>query len=366
MDIRLYAVAIILIVAILGYFVFIAPKNPNAISSSIPTTSIPVTNTINQTNSSTTNNIQTNYSQANRTWVQSKTFPIQIGNSNCVIIANVTYCVGGCTGNKNYTSSSYYSSVNKSGARGWNETIPAPIIPTSCLTYLIDVYCVTGKLLSNHDVINTTYYAYANNSGLSQWNVTTPYPRNISTHGCATSGFVIYCVGGIAGNGSLMSLSYYAPISKNGIGQWSSTTPLPAKANPQCYTYAYTIYCLGSYVYNGMLQNFNFYAPITSTGIQSWKSTKAAPNDPNSYSCSFYSPFVYCVGGKYNFTNSSPVYYTGLSIGGVNGWHQAPSYQFPVTNGTSCTTYNNTSVCVGGRLSNSSYINNTYYTRSFI
>ncbi len=372
MNVLGYVAIIVVIGIILGYFLFIAPKSSGQAKTTIPaTTVVNVAHTV--PNSSKTNSSFVNISALRVKWVQTKGYVTGIGYETCPSIANYVYCIGGEFSTNNYTSNAYYSSMSDNGIGGWIETIPNQIIPTNCIPYKNEIFCVTGKLISNpKTAINTSYYAYANATGLSSWNETNSYPINATTNGCATVGIVIYCIGGQKG-ASLISKSYYAPISNTGIGGWNQTTPLPVSSNPQCYIFSTTIYCLGTYINsNNVLANYDYYAQTSSTGLSSWKATKPAPNPPGTYQCSLYNNFIYCVGGQYNMSNESAVYYTGLSQGGVNGWHAAVPYPILIDTGSiSCTTYDNDTFCMGGQQGGSSsglqyILNNTYYTKSFI
>lgn len=366
-SVLLVIIAFILVI-VLSYLFFFAPKSNHTTTTQNTTTTINITsNSTNQSTSNSTHNPTTNYTASNHSWEPSQAYPYTVGSPNCVVSDNSLYCIGGSL-NVNYTSDSYYSFLNHTnGGIEWYETIPIAVIPSSCLPYLNEIFCITGNLISNHNETNETFYASTNASGLSTWNRIINYPANATTRGCATYGYVIYCVGGFADNGMYIDSSYYATISRKGITQWTNTTAFPIAAEPQCYVYLSTIYCVGSY-YNSsdILSSFNFYAPVSAGGIASWKSTTVPPNPPGTFSCSFYDRFEYCHGGEFNATNSSLFYYTGLSIGGINGWHNSTLYPLPFSNATSCATYGNTTYCVGGTLINDTFANNTYYTRSLL
>lgn len=370
MDARVYLLVIVVLAALLVYFLLLAPGatyRKTTTTTTVPVFSQNTTTTVNSIVNQTTNSSQ-NFSASKVGWVGTTPYLTQIGQEKCVYYENYTYCIGGTT-NSNYISSAFFAKVMGTGLGLWTETIPLQIVPEGCILYTDEVYCITGHLLSDYDTINTTYYAYANSTGLSNWNQTTNYPINATTRGCVASGIIVYCVGGIfGGNHTMTDNSYYAPISGSGIGKWSQTIPFPIKADPQCYVYDYTIYCMGSYVNaNGVVASYAYYAPITIYGMDSWRSTAPPPNFQGYISCNYYSPFVYCLGGLNSKDyNETPIYYTGLSMGGVNGWHEAPGYPISNASASSCITTNSTTFCIGGQTSNTSYVDNVYYTRSFI
>lgn len=371
MDSRIYLVIIVILAVLLVYFLILAPgSSSSSKTTTIILTTIPNVTSINSSvNSSTATrpNSTQNFSASKLGWVRTTGYPTPIGQEKCIYFSNYTYCIGGTT-NINYTSDAYFSKVLGTGLGPWTETTPLQIIPAGCILYKKSIFCITGELLQNHEVVNQTYYSYPNSTGLSIWNQTTDYPINGSTKGCVASGIIVYCVSGmLAINKSITPDSFYATISPSKIGQWTQTTPFPIDAEPQCFVYDFTIFCMGSYVGSNGLATYAYYAPITAYGIDSWKSTTPPPNTQGDISCYNYNNFIYCIGGlDMSNYNNSQAYYTGLSAGGVNGWHKVAPY--PISNGTasSCITTNSTTFCIGGQISNTSYINNVYYTRSFI
>ncbi len=380
MNSMVYLLAIVIVVALVAYFIFLASSTGNAAKQTTIVTSIPPapnTTTVSPSNPGTSDG-SSNASYAPYGWVSAVGYPTPVGDAQCVIVHSRIYCMGGVIAANStrlfYTSDTYSAAVTSNGISGiWRESIPLQIIPSSCTTYSTSIFCITGRLLpfynsTTDNVTNQTYVASTTQTGLGPWVATTTYPVNATTNGCVTSGFIIYCVGGMASNKTFISRSYYATVSSNGIGQWKETAALPVAANPQCFVYSLTIYCLGSYANsNGTMQNFNYYASVTGSGISSWSSTAPAPNPPGNYSCSYYKPFIYCIGGGNNYTSLSNVYYTGLSIGGVNGWHLSTVlYPLTVTNSTTCTSFNDTRFCIGGQTENLSYLNSVYYTTSHV
>ncbi len=374
-DIRGYIVLVVIVAIIIFYFLFVNPAPPVKTKTSsvstiiVQTTSVPSGNqTINETGPNSTHSKNT--SAVTRLWVQGAPYPTEIGRERCLALNSEIYCIGGAN-DVNYTSVSFYAHILANGTSPWRETIPLPIIPSSCITYgEAYIICISGQLLSTHQNINYSYLATLNGTGLTQWNQTNSYPLNGSSNGCASGGIVVFCVGGvnIRGNFPIYSSNVvYAPISSLGIGNWKPTTPLPVNANPQCFDHANTLYCFGSYVNQTQgYTKFAYYAPASASGLQSWKTTTPPPLPAGNFNCNFYDPFIYCIGGYDPNTSGTLVYYSGLSIGGVNGWHQAVSY--PVFNGTQagCTTYNGTTYCIGGGLRDGAYVNNTYFTRAVI
>jgi hypothetical protein len=95
--------------------------------------------------------------------------------------------------------------------------------------------------------MNLTYYAPLSSEGLGAWRRTTDYPTGIQDESCIANSSYIYCVGGYVGapNGSSSADVYYASLSSSGIGKWSQTTPFPYPiSDPRCVTSAGYLYCI--------------------------------------------------------------------------------------------------------------------------
>src|SRR6266550_4500299 len=84
---------------------------------------------------------------------------------------------------------------------------------------------------------------------VGSWNRTTSYPLPLAAMSCVSSDGFAYCVGGgdeaaPRGSGGL-NVTYYAPLSTSGVGQWIKTTDYPlAVQNPSCVTNSGYIYCV--------------------------------------------------------------------------------------------------------------------------
>src|SRR5580658_3224426 len=91
------------------------------------------------------------------------------------------------------------------------------------------MYCVGGDVIPSHEVIPVptpvVYYASVSSDGFGAWTSTTNYPTDITYSSCVTSNGYIYCVGGQTDNdGDFTDATNYAPVSSDGVGAWSSTS----------------------------------------------------------------------------------------------------------------------------------------------
>jgi hypothetical protein len=191
----------------------------------------------------------------------------------------------------------------------------------------------------------------------------------------------IYCIGGAVqfGNNTVINatkLTYYAPLSSSGIGNWTTSTPYPINSfESRCVSSNGYIYCIGGETGpppicasgNGFVACQNrytstdsiYYAPISSSGIGNWVASRPYPTSIQDQSCVSFNGYVYCIGGdvptgggggKY----SSSTYYASLSSSGIGTWTASTPYP-PNVYVPTCTAYNNYLYCVG------SNTNQTYY-----
>ncbi len=183
----------------------------------------------------------------------------------------------------------------------------------------------------------------------------------------------IYCVGD-SGYGA-ENLSFYAPISGSGIGNWTQTTSYPVGVDDAgCAIYKGRIYCVGTNATDGYDVN---YANISGAGIGEWAATTSYPVPGWYTGCSIYGGYIYCIGdrwlGQYvTATHNLSVtdraygpgeklaYYAQITANGVGNWTQTTSYPIPLYT-TGCAIYEGYVYCVGAY--NASYQNRTYYAQ---
>ncbi|MDE1871571.1 MAG: beta-propeller fold lactonase family protein [Candidatus Micrarchaeota archaeon] len=175
---------------------------------------------------------------------------------------------------------------------------PRNVTDTTCSTSNGYIYCVGGLMDplvgSEPGIISSlAYYAPISSSGVGAWVRTTNYPLNVSLAQCGINDSYIYCTTGQKFSVSY-SASYYAPISSSGIGQWLPTTRYPVTLesatnltskyyDPTCYVMFGYIYCSESPL-NKASNVSSYYAPLSKAGIGKWMPT--AP----SYYPIYYSP----------------------------------------------------------------------------
>jgi hypothetical protein len=261
-------------------------------------------------------------------------YPKSIHGHSCVTDSNYVYCVGGSYDDGgDDLASSYFSSINSSGALGsWNSTTPypIPIDTSSCVQSSGYIYCVGGNNETdgtNGDsaLSNSVYFAQLNSSGIGAWQHTTSYPSGVYLASCSSLVGYIYCVGGTDSNNNNLNQVYYAALSSSGVGTWSAGTNYPVSGSGlSCVTALGNIYCVGVQTGQSSYSNEVYYAPISSSGVRSWQ--KGSSSDyplgvSTDCALSDYvlglgsSPYVYCVGGLDGSSqgNNADVYYASLN-----------------------------------------------------
>ena len=241
-------------------------------------------------------------------WTRSTDYPIDTQDESCVAESNFIYCVGGMTTGPN-TADVYYASLSPSGIGPWRQTspYPYPLVPY-CITDSNYVYCAgahhNGSAYS--DQPGDVYSAPLSANGVGNWTASPPMPA--TTDGCSASGGYAYCFGG----GSCLPLpptfdcpspSYYAPLSSEGTGFWTNTTDLPTAGFGTSVTASGYQYFFGR-------NSAVYVAGLTSNGIDTWTISTAYPEgDPAS--CVSDGTVLYCIGGG---NSSTPIPTTSVYV----------------------------------------------------
>lgn len=296
-----------------------------------------------------------------------------VSGQQCVSPTAYVYCIGGVDANAGPRNAVYTSSAISSSSgniTGWtpdSNLYPRSMHAQACVATSGFVYCVGGTYDDAGDDVNSSYYAPLGSDGVvGTWTSTTAYPAPVDSQYCVASSGYVYCVGGwneadgTNGTGVKSGAVYYAPLSSLGIGSWSQSTPYPANAYfPSCFAADGYIYCLGGVDGDGNVVSTDYHASLSSTGVGTWTQTTAYPLQETGQACVISSGYIYCVGGEKeldSFTNA--VYYATVSSGVIGTWTKAADYPLSVV--TTCVISSGDLYCVGGYDSSADY-GATYY-----
>src|SRR5438876_225578 len=192
----------------------------------------------------------------------------------------------------------------------WSSTTNYPIgleFP-SCVVSSGFVYCIAGD--NSSGLTNAVYFApLLPAGGAGSWSSSTSYPLRLQSQSCVTSSGFVYCIGGDTRGGLANSTSavYFAALSSNGVGSWSSSTSYPLNViSPSCVVGSGFAYCIGGDTathspFGGTFTGFTsavYFASLSSSGVGSWASTTSYPTVIYTQSCALDSGFVYCIGGN--------------------------------------------------------------------
>lgn len=250
-------------------------------------------------------------------WYKTTSYPIDEEQSSCVVNDSDIYCVGGYN-NSESISSVYYAPLSSNGIGNWEKTstYPISVLSPTCVVNSNYIYCIAGGI--NSGWTNRTYYAPITSNGIGTWIQASSYPIGLYGHSCVVNSSNVYCVGGSYGNGgNTTRVVYSAHLSSNGISPWNETTWYPQYiSNTNCNTYQGYILCIGgSAIYSGeaySIQNFSYYAPVSINGIGNWTQTTSYPKDLPFGSCVTYSGYVYCFGMNFYIQEPQAAYYSSL------------------------------------------------------
>jgi hypothetical protein len=291
----------------------------------------------------------------------------------CVNGTATIYCIGGIGYNGTFVDNVYSAPASSTGLGNWTADTPYPLSigGESCITYSSDVYCVGGNTDDAGDSTAASYFATLSGSEVGSWSATTPYPIAVDSESCVSSSGYIYCVGGQnATDGTNESLgssnsAWYAPVSASGIGTWKQTSAFPSGVDfTSCAATTTDIFCVGGFdaSYNGL--NDTYFAPLTVNGIGQWSSTTPYPIAVQGQSCVIDSGDMICVGGIASASTSpiAAVYVASVSSSGLGPWHHTASY--PITEDTICTFAEGNIYCVGGETNSFDYWSDFVYYAS--
>lgn len=233
------------------------------------------------------------------------------------------------TSTATWTETTYFPTPSTGQLGPWNSTTsyPLPLAGVTCVADGGFVYCVGGgneTAPRGPGELNLTYYAPLSPTGVGQWTRTTDYPLMIVRPSCVTSLGYIYCVSGLVGPESNVTADvFYAPLSPSGIGAWKQTTPFP---NPislsPCVVDSSYIYCVTQSAIVPFLPAGNtYFAHLSAAGVGNWTESTQMPYTPQG--CATSGGYVYCFGGaclSSNFQCTPSSYYAPLSPDGVGAW----------------------------------------------
>ena len=228
------------------------------------------------------------------TWSATTSYPIAVSLLSCVIDDGYIYCVGGSPGPYYASTSAVYSAPITGGSVGaWTPTTsyPAAVQGESCVTDQGYIFCVGGSTGTS------AYYASLSAGAVGTWTATTPYPVGVFGPSCMAEPGYVYCVAGSGAGNSV----YYATLGSAGVGTWNATTGYPwmDSFGQTCTASSGYAYCVGGCVtpQPGCFTGEVYYAPLSANGVGEWSATTSYP-DAYYDNCWFSSEYIYCITGS--------------------------------------------------------------------
>jgi hypothetical protein len=168
-------------------------------------------------------------------WNKSSNYPTGISKERVAVYGDYVYSIGGVNRTIPYfvnsrtinlyaiSNASYYAKINPGGIGNWIKTTDYPFTTrsnglTAYKGYLYGVgglHCIytgTGQTCST---LSEVFYAPISSTGIGNWSTSVhPYPFEVFHQGCAQTGNIFYCIGGIQTNINIpYSDAYYANLS---------------------------------------------------------------------------------------------------------------------------------------------------------
>ncbi len=409
-------------------------------------------------------------------WIAANTYPTNVEVEGCTAYSGYLYCVAGFNGipTNAFINNAYAAQIASNGnTLAWTaaNSYPHPVDQNSCVSASGYIYCVGGY--TPPVVTNLTFMASLSGSSIGKWRGTTPYPENTNMRSCVVENKNVYCIGAVGSVASnILNNVYYSETSPantitllvtnpgnflytipntiiNGITYvpsvptgnmitgntldvaFGSIPNLTSVYNPVLFgqndiltsnvypsdgvniiidgsqvasgtgSVSYTenalsvglhtvtsydtadgysntlildversigtIYCLGGETnqYSGYIHSYFSnsveYGTLSSSGIDSWHATTPYPFNISFHSCTSYNSTAYCIGGKIpDGTFLSSTYYAPISYSGVGQWATTNAYAFNVA-GSACVSYSGAVYCIGGKDSSGLYYGTSEY-----
>ncbi len=275
-------------------------------------------------------------------WRASTPYKYSVGESSCIYNNGTVHCIGGYNETSLVTEECW---KRASGNWSWNcNTYPKNTTFSSCVWYNSTAYCAVGLIVINNAqrFSNLSYFAKIGmNGNITNWGRSSNYPVITWGTSCASSGSTVYCIGGYRNNTEkaeeVLNNAYYATLTGNGILQWTPTTQYPVNiSDPSCFVDSGHVYCVGGMTgTNSSLPastNLSYYAPITQTGLGQWRATTGYPTSEVGSSCQDISGRVYCIGGGVFGGGGMPPnpftysFSANISSDGIGQWKSINNY----------------------------------------
>jgi len=297
-------------------------------------------------------------------WNRAYPYPLRAGGSagvlgqSCVESAGYAYCVGGQDPDGNLTSAVYFAQATSAGVGNWTlspNPYPQTVVHPSCAPYSGYVYCVGGAHDQNGDDVALSYFAPLSPAGVGNWSRTTSFPTPVDALSCVASVGDLYCVGGeseSSGTDATTALNdsvWYAHLSSSGIGAWTRGSDYPGGVYfPSCAGLGSYVYCVGGEDSQQAPENSTYFAFLAPSGMGPWTAGPSYPIDSLAISCAASGSFVYCVGGfESGGATTGAVYASQVSSSSALGAWQAVS-SYPDAVQTDCVASTGFLYCVGG------------------
>ncbi len=252
------------------------------------------------------------------------------GDSSCVSSSGYMYCLGGLsTSLPTFSNTVQYSPIGGGGDNVWSQSpniYPiGDVFSSSCVAQGGRMYCVGGW----NPPTNGVFEAVLNGNAVGPWTAAgANYPIPIYQQSCLLAGGDIYCIGGSneINQGAIVSNVFYAPISGTQVSQWAATSNYPYGVIDQsCTYYSGYIYCIGGQGVPG--DKVTYSVPVLSGGgLGQWAFEGNYPTNVYGENCFAYNAHLYCVGGYYFGSNDVAT----ISQGTIGQWSPM-SAALPVT-----------------------------------
>lgn len=245
----------------------------------------------------------------------------------------------------------------------WANTValPAPRNSQSSILNNGYVYEIGGQDSAGFATSSVVYARFNADGSIGNWSSTTALPAARENHPSVVNNGYVYAIGGVT-SAAITSSVVYAPINTDGtIGNWTLTTALPvARDNHTSIVNNGYVYAIGGDVPIAGATSSIVYAPINADGsLGSWTTT-ALPSVRDFHSSLINNGYVYAMGGGTPSPSSSVIDALINGNGLIGNW--ASTAALPTaTFSHSSILYNGYVYVIGGQITGPNPTSSVYY-----
>ena len=276
-------------------------------------------------------------------WTTDASLPANNAVSQCIVVKNKIYLLGGRDTSTTMVSTIYTASI-LSDIQDYSPYYDGTyVLGDTAINYLMPG---SGRPWQQQYQINTTQSL--NNIA---WTSGTALPTGVANSQTVVTKNRVYLIGGSTNGSNAVSTVYSAPINADGtLGTWATDTSIPGVlSNSQAVVTKNRVYLLGGTTSGSSYTSVVYTAPINADGtLGTWATGSNLPSNFAYSQAVVTKNRVYLIGGHNGSAHTSTVYTAPINSDGTLGaWTTSASLPGVLTFSSAIVTKNRVYVCGG-------------------